>query len=387
MEPQPKRAKQTEDNEKPSSSGGLLGSIFGGEVESSSSIFESSNPSFHDAVQNRIAANLGKQQASKSTTIEKLNTVTTELSVDGILAKRKTISSCEALKQITAASPHQDVTDEEFVVPPEEKMEDIARILKMNGVVVVQNVVSKSLLDDLSKLAENIQDQVCAKLDEKKIRWRGTSDKPAETFRFVEVASRCSGRMDVRYRMDRFSSSCIVENPSLMPIISSLLGGGGTCSTDPQHAAQLLYAGLIFSFPDSQDQPWHQDGMPLFPELRRPDAMLPSYAINVFLPLSDEDGCVEAGPTEFAPTSHLMDEDVVMEGIQNGTTEIASPILKQGDALLYDYGICHRGTSNLTGQSSTGVPRVRRILYLMYARPWFKEHLNFGSEHLFPASI
>ena len=43
------------------------------------------------------------------------------------------------------------------------------------------------------------------------------------------------------------------------------------------------------------------------------------------------------------------------------------------------YRICHRGTTNLS------LTKTRTMLYLMYsyARPWFKEHLNFGAEHLF----
>ena len=52
-------------------------------------------------------------------------------------------------------------------------------------------------------------------------------------------------------------------------------------------------------------------------------------------------------------------------------------IVRQGDALIYDYRICHRGTTNLS------LTKTRTMLYLMYARPWFKEHLNFGTEHLF----
>lgn len=155
--------------------------------------------------------------------------------------------------------------------------------------------------------------------------------------------------------------------------------------------ASLGGAGLILSLPDSDDQRWHQDGMPLFPELSH---MLPPYAVNVFVPLTDNDGCIYAGPTEFIPGSHVMEEDVVLQQVDcsdgkqrsiqsgascndNGDGEpgIVSPILHQGDSLLYDYRVCHRGASNLAGQT-------RRVLYLMYARPWFKEHLNFVNDCL-----
>ena len=110
--------------------------------------------------------------------------------------------------------------------------------------------------------------------------------------------------------------------------------------------------------------------------------------INVFIPIEDQDGSLDAGPTEFVVGSHRMDEKNAMAATKkNGF--LACPVLKQGDVLLYDYRICHRGTSNLTHVvvheegMSNGEGRVRNILYLMYARPWFQEHLNFGSDTLF----
>ena len=62
-----------------------------------------------------------------------------------------------------------------------------------------------------------------------------------------------------------------------------------------------MYAGLIFSFPQSAHQPWHQDGEALFEEMDD-GRDLPPYALNVFVPL---DGVTEElGPTEFWLESH-----------------------------------------------------------------------------------
>ena len=58
---------------------------------------------------------------------------------------------------------------------------------------------------------------------------------------------------------------------------------------------------------------------------------------------------------------------------------VMAPQLKVGDLLLYDYRVCHRGTKNLSKSGKT-----RTMLYLLFARPWFKEHMNFGGEQLFP---
>ena len=81
-------------------------------------------------------------------------------------------------------------------------------------------------------------------------------------------------------------------------------------------------------------------------------------------------------------------------------------VIGKGDVLLYDYRVCHRGTANLSSTlsvapssaslSASGVVDkeddhdetsgggvVRKVLYQMYARHWFKEHLNFGEKSLF----
>jgi len=268
-----------------------------------------------------------------------------------------------------------------------------------------------------------------------------------ETFRFREAASRCKGRTDVVLDNDIIGRE-ILRNPKLYPVIQNLLGGGGGDDDDDSDNdnedddVKLVYAGLIFSYPGSCDQPWHQDGMPLFPELPGDQsamlqASFPPYALNVFLPLEDDDGSVERGPTEFLPGSHKWtsglderlrlateptsdggDKKIDSDSETNGDSDknddcsdedaIVAPVLKQGDALIYDYRVCHRGTANLFGKlealkncSTTDTngstaskkskkkkkPRnddndddiagTRRILYLMYARPWFTDHVNF----------
>lgn len=243
--------------------------------------------------------------------------------------------------------------------------------------------------------------ETAAKEDEDR-RKRKETDGSAETginFRYHEVASRCIGRIDSRYRMDEypFNDPRVILNPVLLPIIKHMLGG-------ENGNAELVYAGLIFSFPGSQNQPWHQDGEPLFPEEDMLD--VPSYAFNVFIPLDDVTD--ELGPTEFLPGTLLSEraEEVNEELMQwamieskwsaagdhkasmrmvLGTEEdewmsrnkVVAPLLRRGDAMMYDYRTCHRGTENLS-QSKT-----RTMLYLMYARPWLKEHLNFGTEKLF----
>ncbi len=254
-----------------------------------------------------------------------------------------------------------------------------------------------------------------------------------ETFRFRQAASRCRGRTDVVFdAFDRDPEMArakqkILRNPKILPVILNLLGGasGGGVDDDENDddgGVKLVYAGLILSYPDSCDQPWHQDGEPLFPELPGDQsavlqASLPPYALNVFLPLEDGDGSIEKGPTEFLPGSHKwtdpherLESIVEAADVEDERKEepddsdspgasdeesnhdynaIIAPVLKQGDALIYDYRVCHRGTANLFGRlgrkeekkgakdDQSDVVGSRRIIYLMYARPWFTDHVNF----------
>lgn len=172
---------------------------------------------------------------------------------------------------------------------------------------------------------------------------------------------------------DPFDQDEVKCNKYLMPVVKSLLGKD----------AELVYAGLILSFPGSADQPWHQDGHQLFSDEEfSVHQSLPPYALNVFIPLDDVD--VEVGPTEFCVQSHTRKKAIeIMKKIDKGDetgTNMIGPLLTTGDALIYDYRVCHRGVKNI---SET---KTRPMLYLMYARPWFKEHINFSTEKLFANS-
>ena len=80
---------------------------------------------------------------------------------------------------------------------------------------------------------------------------------------------------------------------------------------------------------------------------------LPSYALNVFCGLH-ENQLLELGPTEFLVGSHRMAPDDAMER----TDAAVSVVLGRGDILLYDYRICHRGTSNLSFSPSSHIAQI-----------------------------
>ena len=242
------------------------------------------------------------------------------------------------------------------------------------GLAVIKDMFSAETITSIvyptcQKIQESLEEALIAR----EINYKGGGDY--KHFSFAEAAGRQRGRVDSRLGLSLYGAghtttldlSMITGNPNLENIVKSLLGDTAT----------LTYAGLIFSFPGSEDQAFHQDGTTLFPE--NPLLDLPSYAINVFIPVHALSRSL--GLTEFFPGSHnatefarLTEKNLESEARDGATIQ---PLLSVGDAMIYDYRTCHRGVANTSGG-------VRTMLYLMYSRPWFKEHLNFDDgESLF----
>lgn len=243
--------------------------------------------------------------------------------------------------------------------------EQIHSILRTYGLVVIKQFVPSSgtttIRDTMLQDSEERRETICSALERRGLTYNAAVNDQS-TIRFQQVAVRCKGRMDVRRPHTDLSSHHPLSDTGLDTIMEHVLYGG------PDNSPKLVYSGYIYSWPESTDQPWHQDGAPLFPI----HVDVPCYAVNVFFNLSTPS--LESGPTEFRVYSHAMDPRHVSQ--QDDAMPIVSPVLEAGDLLLYDYRLCHRGVSNITDTT------VRKVLYLLYARPWFREHLNFGTESL-----
>lgn len=303
------------------------------------------------------------------------------------LRRRQEQSQDSVLDQFTISMldyQHKGGDDELFA--------DVRSLMKHHGLVILRNALSENGVSTMTTIADDTQRRICDALDAKKIPYNSPK-ADEETFVYKELAVRCKGRMDCRYD----DATKKQELPSsFMELIENL-------SASILHGAEppsLVYSGWIFSHPGSADQPWHTDGSPLFGGDGINES-LPSYAINIFVGLHDADELMVLGPTEFVVGSHQMDPEVVMDTMID---KAVPAVIGKGDVLLYDYRVCHRGTSNLSStisvvpaslssnaaekeddhaENAGGGEVVRKVLYQMYARPWFKEHLNFGEKSLF----
>jgi hypothetical protein len=167
--------------------------------------------------------------------------------------------------------------------------------------------------------------------------------------RLLEVGG---ARYDITPRMiGTFGRPEVFANPALLKILRQLLGRG----------MQLSNFTMVVSHPGAPQQHVHRDCAHLF-DGAGVGPNLPVYAINVAVPLIDVD--LETGPTAVWLGSHRLP--------QNGAVKDADMThcaLKRGDCMMLDYRTLHAGLANRS-------QKVRPIVYMVYARPWFFDDVN-----------
>ena len=150
--------------------------------------------------------------------------------------------------------------------------------------------------------------------------------------------------------------------------------------------AQLMFVGVVASYPGAGVQKWHADG----PHLFGPGYQLPAHCLNVFVPLQDMMNRALGG-TEFCCKSHVIKNVVeswsqlktmgstceVDERDRHTTTDYAAEVISYtpapptGHAVVFDYRLLHRGLANTTLNST------RLMLYFTYVKPWYNDRKNF----------
>jgi hypothetical protein len=166
--------------------------------------------------------------------------------------------------------------------------------------------------------------------------------------RFLMVGD---ARYDITLRMTgAFGRPEVFANPLLVGFLQSLLG--------PE--MQLSNFTVVAAHPDAPEQHVHRDCSHLFAE-RDVGPNLPVYAVNVAVPLIDVG--LEMGPTQVWPGTHRLNQDFVSR--RSGVPRS----MQRGDCMLMDYRTLHAGGHNISG-------KIRPIVYMVYARPWFFDQVN-----------
>lgn len=147
-----------------------------------------------------------------------------------------------------------------------------------------------------------------------------------------------------------FNAPELYAPPLIVRIMAALLGADFVIGS----------MSIVTSLPGADAQHLHADHPPLYPELAS-SGSLPAHAYTALIPLIDIDE--EVGGTELFKGSHRNGGGALGAG--------ASPALRLGDCLLFDYRLAHRGLANRS-------LRARPVLSLVYQRSWFRDAVNFG---------
>ncbi len=295
-----------------------------------------------------------------------------------------------------------DCLEREFDVQNEDVFDvaDAIGVLKKCRILVLRNLFSKETTERaFPHYIQFISDVASGKISNK-----GTTNFGGDSFILMEDKSRLNF-MATKDLLD--NSTGLLDNEILIEILSdaTLLGDD----------VIVNHVGTVNANPGGRAQYWHADGDYVpnddvgssgFLGVGGHD--LPPFAINMFTPLLPREGMgPEHGPTEFClGTSHLkghdMEEDFPVDDprllkADNGIVEHLQefewhvdqflepppdvacpghlhriPLLKEGDAVIFDYMLTHRGGANRSENTN------RAMIFATYSKKWFRD-TNFDS--------
>jgi ectoine hydroxylase-related dioxygenase (phytanoyl-CoA dioxygenase family) len=211
--------------------------------------------------------------------------------------------------------------------------------VKLNGVVVFEDMLPADLVDEMNTTFLNILDDTVKNNPE-------ATEINTTTFRTNRV------RMDLPFQ-EPFINPQVIENSFALQIIDQILGEDHRC----------FYLSVDAPLEGSQYQAVHGDYFPFFPES---SLSLPVTGLVVNFPLVDvteNNGPMEAWPGG----SHLTPENLFkMEDIGKAAEQL-TPVkmtMPKGSMIVRDIRMWHRGTPNNSTQ-------VRPNVALIYGRSWW----------------
>ncbi|MBV7336148.1 phytanoyl-CoA dioxygenase family protein [Chloroflexi bacterium TSY] len=219
-----------------------------------------------------------------------------------------------------------------------ETLEQAVRQVKSNGFVVLENVLSVDLVDELNAGFLKVLDELL-KTDAEK------TEVNTSAFRTNRI------RMDLPFR-DPFTHPQIITNRFAMPIVEQIVG----------EDCRMFYFAVDAPMPGSNYQRVHGDYKPFYPEA---DIILPTTAVVVNYPLIDV--TEQNGPMEAWPNTHLTPEKFYMGSQVQEAAKRSDPVkmlTPKGSVIIHDMRMWHRGTPNVSDE-------IRPNMALIYGREWW----------------
>ncbi|KAL9182352.1 hypothetical protein ACHAXT_013004 [Thalassiosira profunda] len=156
----------------------------------------------------------------------------------------------------------------------------------------------------------------------------------------------------------------------------------------------LCNLSLLVATPGCPTQSWHADGGHVSLTQHQK-----CHVFNVFVPLVDVP--ISMGPTELRPGTHYHTRNLApMMLAARARKTLRAPVapeMRNGDALLFDYRILHRGRANASDDSDPDAAldldsekdargvlgKDRPVLVMTFARIWFSDVVNFPKRSIF----
>jgi ectoine hydroxylase-related dioxygenase (phytanoyl-CoA dioxygenase family) len=224
--------------------------------------------------------------------------------------------------------------------------------MEKEGVCVFENLITPEKIQTLSIEIQRIREIVMAKVN--------TMDRPLKVY--SDIAERHLGRLDYRCGFTAEIFQQVAE-----PIIHIIKQMSPTINF--KH-----FWGAIPALGGSGATDFHRDVYSLMNytqgvNLDPLDIFLPAYYFTVLIPLVNI--TEENGPTQFIKASHLKP---VVDTIN---AEIFNPLLKLGDATIFDGRTMHKGSANHTKDE-------RLVAYITFVANWYHDQTFEVNDYLFP---
>lgn len=235
------------------------------------------------------------------------------------------------------------------------EMEDLTVSIKKvvhNGVAVFKELITPHKMRLMTQEILRNREVIFSKIN--------SMERPLKTY--SDIAERELGRLDFRcgFNADIFHQ---IEHP-IIKIINAI---------SPQITFRH-YWGAITSLGGAGPTDLHRDVYPILNtcqdnDLDLLDINLPPYYFTVLMPLIKITH--ENGPTEFVQGSHR-------EGfVDIDHAETYAPLLKPGDAVIFDGRTLHRGMANKTQNE-------RMLAYITFVANWYHDQTFEINNYLFP---
>jgi hypothetical protein len=257
--------------------------------------------------------------------------------------------------------------------------DELKKLFESEGSILIRKAFAPELIWEWNKYSKDVLKAVFECLHEHghaafpapyKIDSCGRKEygmKPGVKFGFREIVMRSPGR----YEVSLLHSSRALQRdlPPLDSLKESLSFVPSLLDSFSWDDIQICNLSLVMSTPGASEQTWHADGGHVSIHEH-----LPCHCFNIFIPLTDV--TMENGPTELRPGTHFHTRNLapmmLAAKARKTLCRPATPLLSQGDLLLFDYRLLHRGKANASDSDRT-------ILVLTVAKNWFKDVLNFPS--------